>query len=358
MRMVECKYLQTGMRVARTIYDDAGRILLNRGVVLNPYFIKRLEELGLTFIYVEDEILGSLEVEEMINERVKIQTASALRKVVHSVQVHEKLDLRPISTLINQILDELKGAPNLLMQLLDLRCADTFLYDHSIGVSVLSILTGRNLGLDELKLKTLAMGAVLHDLGKSLNPGPEHTEYGFEILRREKVLSILVAHVAYQHHERYDGTGYPRQLKEKEIHLYAAIVNVANCFDNLVNRGKDRLYPYQALREIKAASEKAFHPDIVEAFCRNIAPYPVGTAIRLNNGMIGVVIDIPLERTTQPVVKLIADKKGNILKQFPEIDLLAEKKLAVEEVISEAERQKITRNYCSMVVSSLGDLNE
>ena len=101
--------------------------------MLNPYFIKRMEQLGITFIYVEDEILGTIEVEEMINERVKIQTASALRNVVHSVQVHEKLDLRPISTLINQILDELKGAPNLLMQLLDLRCADTFLYDHSTG---------------------------------------------------------------------------------------------------------------------------------------------------------------------------------------------------------------------------------
>ena len=292
---------------------------------MNPYFIRRLQELGLAFIYVEDEILGSLEVEEMINERVKIQTASALRKVVHSVQVHEDLNLRPISNLMNQILDELKSAPNLLIQLLDLRCADTFLYDHSIGVSVLSILTGKNLGLDELKLKTLAMGAVLHDLGKSLNPGPEHTDYGFEILRKEKNLSILVAHVAYQHHERYDGTGYPRQLKEKEIHLYAAIVNVANCFDNLVNRGKDRLYPYQALREIKAASEKAFHPDIVEALPQYCS-LSVGTAVRLNNnGMVGVVISVPLEETNCPVIKLIADKKGNILKQFPEIDLLAEK---------------------------------
>ncbi len=86
-------------------------------------------------------------------------------------------------------------------------------------------------------------------MGKSLNPGPEHTEYGFEILRKEKTLSILVAHVAYQHHERYDGTGYPRQLKGKEIHLYAAIVGIANYFDNLVNGQEKRLYPYQGFKE-------------------------------------------------------------------------------------------------------------
>ena len=172
MRAIDSGQLKEGMRVARAIYDDAGRVLLNEGVVLNSRYIKRLNKLGLPFIYVEDELLGPIEVEDVINDQLKIQTAKALKNTVKSARVHKDLDLRPISDMVNKILDELKGAPDILVQLMDLRNVNTYFYDHSVGVSVLSILTGRNLGLDDLKLKVLGMGAILHDIGKSLS-GPE-----------------------------------------------------------------------------------------------------------------------------------------------------------------------------------------
>ena len=346
MRAIDSGQLKEGMRVARAIYDDAGRVLLNEGVVLNSRYIKRLNKLGLPFIYVEDELLGPIEVEDVINDQLKIQTAKALKNTVKSARVHKDLDLRPISDMVNKILDELKGAPDILVQLMDLRNVNTYFYDHSVGVSVLSILTGRNLGLDDLKLKVLGMGAILHDIGKSLSLGPEHTEYGFEILRKNKSINIMVAHVAYQHHERYDGTGYPRKLSGKEIHFYAAIVGLANYYDSLVTNidVQERLYPYQALESIVAQSEQAFHPEIVKAFCRNIAPYPVGTSVRLNNGAVGVVIAVPKDYTTRPVIKLITDEIGTVLEDFPEISLLEEKTLVINEIITEKERQKITRH--------------
>ena len=90
--------------------------------------------------------------------------------------------------MVNKILDDLKGTPNLLVQLMDLRSAGTYLYNHSVGVSVLSILTGMTLGFDDLKLKVLGMGAILHDIGKSISKGPDHTTQGFEILRNDKKL--------------------------------------------------------------------------------------------------------------------------------------------------------------------------
>lgn len=346
MRAIDTGQLKEGMRVARTIYDDAGRILLNVGVVLNCRYIEKLNELGLPFIYVEDEILGPIEIEDVIDERVKIQTVKALKNVVKSARVHEDLDLRPISNMVNMILDELKGVPNLLVQLMDLRNANTYLYNHSVGVSVLSILTGMTLGLDDLKLKVLGMGAILHDIGKSLSPGPEHTIHGFEILRKDKSLNIMIAHVAYQHHERYDGTGYPRNLSGQGIHLYAAITSVADFYDNLVTNADEqqRLYPYQALEQIVAQSNKAFDSTVVKAFSRNIAPYPVGTAVRLNNGAIGVVIAVPKDYSTRPVVKLITNEGGAIQKDFPEINLLEEKALFVNEIITEDERQNISQD--------------
>jgi len=343
MRAVDSGHLKEGMLVARTVFDDVGRVLLKEGVVLNRRYINRLIELGLPFIYVEDELLGHIDVEDVIDERVKLQTVVALKSVAKSASLHQDLDVRPVSNLVNKILDDLKGIPNLLVQLMDLRNTGTYLYNHSVGVSVLSILTGMTLGLDDLKLKVLGMGAILHDIGKSVSEGPEHTFRGFEILRNDKTLSIIAAHVAYQHHEKYDGTGFPRQMSGKQIHLYASIASVADFYDNLVSVTKDKqkqLYPYQALEMVVAQQEKAFHPEVVKAFCRNIAPYPIGTAVRLTNGVIGVVLSVPKDYSTRPILKIITDKKGVMLKHFPEIDLLKEKDLNICEIISEEERQK------------------
>ncbi|MGI6145655.1 MAG: HD-GYP domain-containing protein [Peptococcia bacterium] len=344
MRAVDNGHLKEGMRVARTVFDESGRVLLKEGVVLNYRYINRLKEIGIPFIYIEDELLGHIEVEDVIDERVKLQTVEVLKNVTKNASLHQDLDIRPVSNMVNKILDDLKGTPNLLVQLMDLRSAGTYLYNHSVGVSVLSILTGMTLGFDDLKLKVLGMGAILHDIGKSISKGPDHTTQGFEILRNDKSLSIIAAHVAYQHHERYDGTGFPRQLSGKEIHLYASITSVADFYDNLVSvkdkNKQQRLFPYQAIEKVVALQEKAFHPEVVKAFCRNIAPYPIGTAVRLNNGVIGVVLSVPKDYSTRPIIKMITDKNGVLQKDFPEIDLLEEKDLKICEIISEEERQR------------------
>jgi putative nucleotidyltransferase with HDIG domain len=343
MRAIDINQLKEGMKIAKTIYDDAGRILLNAGTVLTPLYIKKLDQFGIPFIYVEDEIIGPLQVEDVIHDTVRIQTVKALREVVSKAKIQSDVDFTVVNNMVNKILDDLKSTPNLLVQLMDSRSANMYLYNHSVGVCVLSVVTGMALGLDDLKLKTLAMGAILHDIGKSLSPGPEHTIHGFEILRNNKILNIMVGHVAYQHHEKYDGTGYPRQLKGEDIHLFAAITGVANFYDNLVTNlnPEKRLYPYQAIELVVAESGRSFHPEIVKAFSRNIAPYPVGTAVRLNNGAVGVVVSVPRNYPTRPVVKIVTNHVGVLLTTFPEVDLLQEKTLFINEILSEKERQEI-----------------
>lgn len=343
MRAIEVEQLQEGMKIARTIFDDNGRILLNAGAVLSTRYISKLSTYGIPFVYIEDEIIGPIEVEDIIHDRVRIQTVKALKSVVDSAKMQEDLDLKPVSQMVNKILDDLKSMPNMLVQLLDMRSTNMYVYNHAVGVCVLSILTAMAYGLDELKVKTVGMGALLHDIGKTLSPGQEHTTHGFGILRNNKNLNIMIAHVAYQHHEKYDGTGYPRQLKGDEIHLFASITGIANMYDNLVsNIEKEKcLYPYQALERIVAESGRTFHPDIVKAFSRNIAPYPVGAAVKLNNGAVGVVIQVHKNFPTRPVVKLITNHAGVLLTTFPEIDLLQERTLFVNEILSEKQRDEI-----------------
>lgn len=345
MRAIEIESLKQGMKLARTIFDDAGRVLLSSGTVLTPLYIKKLDMYGIPFIYVEDELVGPLKVEDIINDRVRIQTVKALKNVVNTARMSSDIDLKPISQMVNKILDDLKSVNNMLVQLMDMRSVNMYIYNHSVAVCVLSVMTGMALSLDELKIKTLGMGAILHDIGKSLSPGPEHTIHGFEILRNNKALNVMISHVAYQHHEHYDGTGYPRQLKGEDIHLYAAITGLANFYDNLVsNPDPDkRFFPYQALEMVVAETGRAFHPEIVKAFSRNIAPYPIGTAVRLNNGAVGVVISVPRNFPTRPVIKLITNHVGVLLTTFPEVDLMDERTLFVNEILNEKERQDIMK---------------
>ena len=169
MRAIEIEELKQGMKIAKTLYDDTGRVLLSAGTVLNALYIKKMGVYGIPFVYIEDELIGPIKVEDMIHDRVRIQTVKALKEVVNSAKMNSDLDLRQVSGMVNKILDDLKGVTNMLVQLMDMRSSTMFMYNHAVAVCVLSVITGMALELDDLKIKTLGMGAILHDIGKSVN---------------------------------------------------------------------------------------------------------------------------------------------------------------------------------------------
>lgn len=343
MRAVDVEYLQDGQKLAKPIYDDGGRILLHKGTIIKRNYIKRLQDLEIPFVYVEDELVGPLEAEDILHDSVRIQSIKTIKTTIERAKISKEIDVRAVSEIVNKILDDIASSPDLLITFMDVRSQNLHLFNHSISVAVLAIITGMILKLDQLKLKQLGMGAVLHDIGKSIISGEEHTTVGFNLIRQNKEINLVCAHVAYQHHERYDGKGYPRGLKAEEIHLFAAITSIANYYDNLVapKDMKERLYPYQAIEKLVAETGTRFHPDLVIAFTRNIAPYPVGSLVKINSGSLGVVVSLHPNYPTRPIIKLVTDKFGKLLAAFPEIDLLEQKTVFINEIISEKERQKL-----------------
>jgi len=343
MRGIDIANLKEGQKLARPIYDDAGRILLHKGTIIKNNYIKRLDELGIPFVYVEDELLGPLDAEDLLHDSVRIQSLKMIKYTMERAKLSKDIDIRYVSEIVNKIMDDIASSSNLLVSFLDIRSKSLHLFNHCISVAVLAIVTGMALKLDQLKLKSLGMGAILHDIGKSLVHGEEHTTLGFNLIRQNKEINITCAHVAYQHHERHDGKGYPRGLKGEQIHLFAGITAIANYYDQLVapEDRKKRIYPYQAIEKVVAESEKMFHPDLIVAFTRNVAPYPVGSLVRINTGSLGVVVGLHSNYPTRPIIKLVTDKFGGLLAEFPELDLLQEKTLFVNEIISEKERDRL-----------------
>ena len=343
MRSIELKDIKPGQKIARPIYDDSGRILLHKGTVLKDNYILRLQALDIPFIYIEDELIGPIDVPDILHDTVRIQSIKTVKDAIEKAKVSKDIDFRSVSKVVTNILDDIASAPTLLVSVMDMRSKNLHLFSHSVSVAALAIVTGMAIQLDQFKLKYLAMGALLHDVGKGLSEGEDHTSLGFEVIRKNKEINIASAHVAFQHHELYDGTGYPRGLKGEDIHLFAAITAVANYYDNLVSprEAKDKMLPYQAIEKIISESGRSFHPQIVLAFSRKIAPYPIGSLVKLNSGPLGVVIGLHENYPTRPIIKIVTDRFGGRIRDLQEVDLLKEQTIFINQIIDEQERQKL-----------------
>lgn len=347
MRLLQIDELKPGMVLAKSIYDDNFNLLLGSGFSLTPGVIEKLRAMGMNGVYIKDELVNDSGVNEILSDKIRSQALKSIKKSFIKAKVDSDIDLREVSKIVGIILDEILGSSKILVELIDMRSKSSYYLSHSISVCALAILTGISMNYNQMNLLDLGKGALLHDIGltRALNNelgGPlsregylEHPTAGFEMLRNIPEISILSAHVAFQHHERYDGSGFPRGLSGERIHPYTAITAVVDAYDSMVTPVEGRgLNPAKALESIIMGSGKLYNSEVVLAFCKHIAPYPVGSIVKLNTGELAVVTHNHSSFRTRPVVKVISDKFGKVLSaSFPEVDLSRREGLEIEQVI-------------------------
>ncbi len=355
MRRININDLKPDMQVARNIFNSDGRVLLNAGVILTPAYIDRLRSLGILSVYIVDDIFGDTDnMEDIVSEQTRNETARLIKDSFKLLEQDRKINVRMVQKVVNNLIDELLCNCNVLINLSDIRSYDDYTFAHSVNVCILSIMTGISMGYNDLKLKELGMGALLHDIGKVklgkelLNKTDDlsreeyelvkqHPQYGFDILRKYEDISLLSSHIAFQHHERWDGNGYPRGLAGESIHEYARIVSVADVYDALM---ADRPYraPYsvnQAITIIKRMSGIHLDKRCVDAFVANIAIYPIGSIVELNSGVVGIVVDVNREMPNRPVVKVVYDQNSRRLYHAHEVDLSKMTTVIITRVLEE-----------------------
>lgn len=341
MRRILTQNLVTGMKLAKPIYSSDGVILLGQGMELQPKYIKRLLDLEIMSIYIDDEISQGVECSDVIDERTRMETVHTVREIMENHARGTTVDIRKAKQQVNKIVDELFYAKDVLVNMNDLRAKSDYTFYHMVNVSVLSVMAGISLGYNELKLRDLGVGALLHDLGKvkvdeNIYNKPEkltaeefeqvkqHAEFGFDMVRNMDTVNVLCAHVAYQHHERFDGQGYPRGLKGKDIHDFARIVAIADVYDSLT---ADRPYrkalpPYYAVEYLVAMGGSQFDHDFTQVFIDHIAVYPVGSFVELNTRQKAIIVSVSKLNKTRPLVRVLTEANGTLLKQPFELDLL------------------------------------
>lgn len=335
-----------GMRLARDLpATGPGRVpLLAHGAVITERYQRALLAQGIHAVWVEDDLSEGIEPVELLPETVRAETAERVRGALDtartafgSAQRLPQGTLQALAGIVDRIAASIMDNPDAALVVGDLAAADQYTYRHSVNVTALGLLLARaqfrrNGWVDyrgqrrydriDQRLSTLGLGLLLHDIGKMavpatvLNkPGPlddgewelmrSHPEAGVALLGTS-TMSPLVMAVIRDHHERMDGSGYPRGVEGADIHPFARLAAVADVYDAITSARpyKEAAPPHAGVRVISDGEGRAFDPEVVGTFRRVVFPYPVGSEVDLPDGRVGVVARVDPEDPDVPVLRV------------------------------------------------------
>ncbi len=290
----------------------------------------------ITRITIRSEPVEKRNMLEVYNDAVGV-----VKNVMNDVRMGRIPKSGEVTDIVDEMTDLVFADTNAMIGLAMIKSYDEYLYNHSVNVSILGIALGRFMKLGKHEIHIIGVAALLHDVGKTgvseeiiKKPGglsseewekvKQHPVLGSQIVERMDGMEKDVCRMIYEHHVRYDHSGYPKI--ERSIHPLGMIISVADAYDALTTL---RVYqnphqPVDAVKILKDLAGRHFDPAVVDAFERMIGFYPVGTMIRLDTNEVGVVIKVNHEACDMPTVKILYDSDGNQLEEPYSVDLAAE----------------------------------
>ena len=260
------------------------------------------------------------------------------------------LEAKTVKESVTRLADSVVRNPDALLLVSKLREKSATAHARALQVSIYMLVFARYLELAREELELLGLLGLLQDVGKTRLPaaiiekaGPlteeetaiarQHVEYSVDILKATPGLPERLPALAMLHHERQDGSGYPRGLKGGEIGLYGSIAAIADTFDALTAQRPyaEALSPSSALSYLYKERGSGYHGELVEQFIQCVGAFPVGAVVELNSGEVGIVITQNLVRRLKPRVMVVLDPQGNPVRPHKILDLEKEPKAGPDE---------------------------
>ena len=286
-----------------------------------------------------DEVLETAQREATTTVREERGNAAAISQeaallitdIMQDVRLGKQVEVERVTPVVDQMVSSIFRNQDAMLSLQRVRTCDQYTFEHSVSVAVLLVTFAKELGLPRETIQEIGVGALLHDIGKIkvpeaiLNKPGKLTDAEFAVMRRHVIYSAHIlgetpgvgataVAVAAQHHERYDGSGYPRRLKGDKISPYGQMAAIVDVYDAIT---ADRVYhkgeePTEVLRKLLEWSQHHFNPTLVQQFIRCVGIYPVGTLVRMESGRLAVVVQGGEKGPLYPTVRIIYDtrKKG------------------------------------------------
>lgn len=337
-KLVRTRQAVPGMKMAQTVVDSSGRLLVEQGAILDEYIISSLLKLGIMEFYIGEAVADEpgndepVKVSAQAQQKIEKLSVEDSPKVRISESVKKRVDEGIQFLFSNTASDDFTSASasvtNDLMKAITendavavdidmLKVSDEYTFKHSVDVATMGMIIAKRYGLDEKQIYEIGISGLLHDVGKSriplevLNkPGKltdeefglmkKHALFGYEILKDKKELSDQVRLGVLQHHEKINGKGYPMGVDAKKLSLYARILAVADIYDALVTeRPYKKGFPKSTAIEMIMSMTSELDINVMKSFLHSVILYPMGSFVTLSNG---------------EVCKVVANNPANILR--------------------------------------------
>jgi putative nucleotidyltransferase with HDIG domain len=263
--------------------------------------------------------------------KICFQSKRAVISMFEEARMGKAVDTGGAQKLVEEISDSVIRNPGALISLARLKSADDYTYMHSVAVCAMMVALAKQLGLSEEETRSAGLAGLMHDLGKAqmpmevLNkPGKltdaefaiikTHPEEGYKLLLTGINVDPVVMDVCLHHHEKTDGSGYPKGLKAEEISLFAKMGAVCDVYDAITSNRpyKAGWDPAESLRKMAEWANGHFDTVVFQAFVKSLGIYPIGSLVRLQSGRLGVVMEQTPKSLTTPKVKVFFSTKSNM----------------------------------------------
>lgn len=355
MKRISARYAKPNLMLARALYDNFGQLLLKEGTRLTAQQIEAISETGVSELFVMDKRVDDVPAWPLITPELVGKIAHALRTLTTRIRTllatgqSQPIDIVHMRQLTYEMVQQL--FPVAMGEPVISGCPSLKDYDfvHPVQVASIAMMMGKSAGMEENQLTDLGMAALLQNIGYAAIPQAVldgewdfsednfrvvkmHPAYGAEIIRRYGQVNQGIIQMVYQHHERWDGSGYPHGLKGEAICPGARIIAVTDTACAMVSKrpfrgmvlpmdameyingasdniqDADCLRPHQAMEFITANSGELFDPDVVKLLTRELPPYPSGVTVKLNTGEIAIVCNAQTGVPARPEVRVIYDR--------------------------------------------------
>ncbi len=341
MRRIMVELIKDGDILAKDLFTSSGVVLMSEGAYLKREYIGRLMDLGIDRVYVhEDETADDIPTGIVIEEEVKAQCAELVRNTIQKYTYAPSDELKEMVKVADEMITEILSQPEIMYNVSCVREKSNALYLHSINVAAISTLIALRAKLSKKKVREIAIGALLHDIGyttvtvdtsaldfdsceeKIKKEVMHHVIYGYTDVENKDWVTKTVKDIILHHHERLDGSGYPFHKTEKHLKKEVCIVALCDQFDSMVYGNMMRRYKVRdAMEYLLSQAGVKFEFDLVQLFMESVAAYPIGITVTTNEGDTAVVVRQNYKFPTRPVIRLVKNAEGFPYQENEERDL-------------------------------------
>ncbi|MBN2049327.1 MAG: HD-GYP domain-containing protein [Spirochaetales bacterium] len=371
MKQIKVEDLVAGQKFDKPVYVDGDTLLVPENVVIREKDIERLKSWNIPYVETDGKTVTAKDEkkreEKAISgilggnadqgaQKLYVQSVQKLSAVFDDIRQGRKVENNAIDEIVTKLVNAVRTkSEDIISLILQNHEEGDPMARSAVNCLILSVVVAQYLNFPNHHILNIALAALLHDIGmmrisenivekngelssEEIQQIQTHTLYTYRIITRELKYSDEIGKIALLHHERWDGKGYPKKLKEKQIPVMSRIISVVDAFEAMV---RDRPYRnsmigYTAMRQLLNDNSRRFDAEVLKIFIKAMGIYPVGSIVILNDGSIGRVEKIHSDAPLRPIIRLVVNARGKKLEndQAKTLDLLTEKEFFITRAVN------------------------